>query len=120
VFAWLQPLTRDHTIAAELARQGAIRPEGVPHHAYRHVVTNVLGGGEPGVQVEVHKVQLEAGDGLLLCSGGQTDMLADDRLAAVLAAEKEPESACRRLVAEANDRGGRDNITVVVARFEAA
>jgi protein phosphatase len=84
------------------------------------VVTNALGGGEAGVQVEVHKVTLQAGDVLLLCSDGLSDMLGDDRLLEVLAAEAEPEAACRRLVAEANEAGGRDNITAVVARFDGA
>jgi protein phosphatase len=111
-------LTADHTVAAELARQGVLRPEEVPRSPYRHVVTNVLGGGEAGVQVEVHKVALQAGDVLLLCSDGLTDMLGDDRLLEVLAAEAGPEAACRRLVAEANEAGGRDNITAVVARFD--
>ena len=60
------------------------------------------------------------GDAVLLCSDGLTDVLTDDRIAAVLAAECEPQSACERLVAEANDRGGPDNITAIVARFEAA
>jgi protein phosphatase len=106
-------------VAAELACHGAIRPEEVCHR-FRHLVTNVLGGHEPGVQVEVQQASLEAGDVVLLCSDGLTDMLADDHIAAVLAAEAEPEAACRRLVAEANAAGGRDNITAVVARFEAA
>jgi protein phosphatase len=115
----LQQLTRDHTLAGEMAESGMIAPEEVGRHQFRHVVTNALGGGHAGVQVEVHKVELESGDVLLLCSDGLTDMLADERLVAILAAEGEPQSACERLVAEANNRGGRDNITAVVARFEA-
>ena len=50
---------------------------------------------------------------------GLTDMLDDDRVAAILAAEGEPESACKRLVDEANEAGGCDNITAIVARLEA-
>ena len=55
---------------------------------------------------------------LLLCSDGLTDMLDDEQIAAILAAEGEPEEACQRLVEEANAAGGRDNITCIVARFE--
>ena len=84
------------------------------------MVTNVLGGNEPGVRVELHRLGLEAGDILLLCSDGLTEMVPDPDIAAVLADEPEPQQACERLVALANDHGGRDNITVVVARFEAA
>ena len=114
----LRQLTTDHTVAAELARQGVIRPEDVSHHKFRHVVTSVLGGGESGVQVEVQRADLESGDVLLLCSDGLTEMLADERIAAVLNAEGDLEQVARRLVAEANEQGGKDNITAVVARIE--
>jgi protein phosphatase len=114
----LQPLTLDHTVAAELARRGMIQPEDVGHNQFRHVVTNVLGGDEAGVQVDVRKTDLETGDVVLLCSDGLTDMLTEDRIAGILAAEREPQRACERLVAEANAEGGRDNITAIVAHFE--
>lgn len=115
----LRQLTSDHTLAAELARQGVIKPDEVGQNRFRHVVTNVLGGNEAGVRVDVQKVDLETGDVMLLCSDGLTDMLADDRIAAVLESVPDPRAACERLVAEANDAGGRDNVTAIVARFEA-
>jgi protein phosphatase len=115
----LRQLTTDHTLAAEMARHGMISKEEARHHQLRHVVTNVVGGGKAGVQVEVHKAELAPGDVLLLCSDGLSDMLADDRLAAVLESEPDPRAACQRLVAEANEQGGKDNITAVIARFEA-
>jgi serine/threonine protein phosphatase PrpC len=114
----LRQLTTDHTLASELARGGVIKPEQVSRHQFRHIVTNILGGGEAGVRVDVQKTDLETGDEVLLCSDGLTDMLAEDRIAAILAAEGEPRLACERLVAEANEQGGRDNITAIVARFE--
>jgi len=116
----LQQLTRDHTLAREMAERGIITPAEVSRHQFRHVVTNALGGNSAGVQVEVHKVELETGDAVLLCSDGLTDMVDDNRLATILAAQSEPQSACERLVAEANHQGGRDNITVILARFDAA
>ena len=67
----------------------------------------------------MRKAQLEPGDIVLLCSDGLTDMVDDDCIAAILAAEVEPDSACRWLVDEANEKGGSDNITVIVARVEA-
>ena len=116
----LRRLTEDHTLVGELARRGVLSPEEVRHHRLRHVVTNVLGGGEEGVRVDVHRAELEANDVLLLCSDGLTEMIDDDRIAAVLAAEGEPQRACERLVAEANEAGGRDNVTVIVTRFGSA
>ncbi len=115
----LRQLTVDHTLAGELARRGTIRPEDVGRHQFRHVVTNALGGNEAGVRVDVEKADLETGDVVLLCSDGLTDMLPDAHLAAILSAERAPQGACERLVVEANRRGGKDNITAIVARFEA-
>jgi serine/threonine protein phosphatase PrpC len=57
---------------------------------------------------------------LLLCSDGLTEMLTNDAIAATLRGEPDPEAACRKLVAQANDAGGRDNITVVIVRFDPA
>jgi serine/threonine protein phosphatase PrpC len=111
-------LTADHTMVAEMVGRGELSPEQARHHPYRHVVTNVLGGGSAGVRVDVQRVTLESGDVLLLCSDGLTDMLDDKRIAALLATEAEPEKACARLLAAANEAGGADNITAVVARFE--
>ena len=116
----LHHLTEDHTLVAELARRGEIRPEDVRRHPARHVVTNVLGGGRAGVWIDVQRVHLEAGDVVLLCTDGLTDMLEDDQIAAVLAAETDPPAACARLIAQANEAGGNDNITAVVARLEEA
>jgi protein phosphatase len=116
----LRQLTRDHTMAAELARTGLISADCVRTHRYRHIVTNILGGDSPGVDVDVQMEDLEPGDEILLCSDGLTEMLPPERLAAILAAELEPEEACMRLVFEANFEGGRDNITAIVARVEEA
>jgi PPM family protein phosphatase len=116
----LHQLTHDHTMVAEMVRVGSLSPEAASRHPYRHVVTNVLGGPAPGVLVEMHKLDLEPGDVVLLCSDGLTEMVPDARIAVILQGEEEPRRACERLAAEANERGGRDNITVIVARFEEA
>jgi protein phosphatase len=111
-------LTRDHTLIAELVRRGTIRSEDAVQHSLRHVILNVIGGSEEGVQVDVHRVPLQAGDQLLLCSDGLTEMVSDADIRSILHVEKEPAYACQRLVERANANGGMDNVTVVVARFE--
>jgi protein phosphatase len=113
-------LTQDHTLVAEWARQGVLSPEEAEHHRLRHVIVNVVGGREAGVEVEVHKLGLEAGDRILLCTDGLTEMVPHEEIAAMLNATPDSRAACERLVAAANERGGRDNITAVVARFGAA
>jgi len=114
----LRQLTQDHTIAAELVRLGICSPKNAAGHPYRHVVTNVLEGGKPLVQVELQEADLRPGDVILLCSNGLTEMLSGERIAGILKAEWEPRRACERLVTEANWQGGERNITVVVARID--
>jgi protein phosphatase len=114
----LYRLTADHTLAAEMVRSGALSPEEAARSRWSHVVTNAVGGGSHEVTVEVHKVGLLSGDVLLLCSDGLTGMVSEPDIARVLCDESDPEAACRRLVGQANQAGGKDNITVVVARFE--
>lgn len=116
----LHRITQDHTLVTELVRRGALSPAEAARHPRRNVVTNVLGGHEPGVRVELHTLALEPGDVLLLCSDGLTEMVREDRIAAVLGDERDPRAACERLVAAANAAGGKDNITAVVGAFDAA
>jgi len=82
-------------------------------------ITDVVGGNETGIQVEAHALDVRAGERLLLCSNGLTEMVTDDVIAAVLETELEPEAAATKLVALANEAGGRDNITVLIVRFDA-
>jgi serine/threonine protein phosphatase PrpC len=115
----LYQLTRDDTLMADMVSRGEIQPEQVAQHRLRHVITNVVGGTEAVVNVQAHALNVRAGDRLLLCSDGLTEMVPDQAIAAILAAEADPEAACKKLVAEANDAGGRDNVTVLIVRFDA-
>jgi len=116
----LELLTRDHTLVAELVNAGSITPEQAAHHEMRNVVLNSVGGGNNEVKPEVHKHTIEPDDVLLLCTDGLTGMVPDADIAAILAPGGPPEQTCRLLVDEANNRGGKDNITVVVGRFAEA
>jgi protein phosphatase len=115
----LYRLTSDHTLVEEMIRRGLLSAEEAANHRWRHVITNAVGGDEASIKVEVHKLRLEAGDTVLLCSDGLTGMVAEEEIAQVLRDRPDPEPACRLLVDRANEEGGKDNITVVVARFEA-
>lgn len=114
----LYRLTCDHTLVEDMVRAGALTAEEAESHRWRHVVTNAVGGDSVQVKVEVHKVHLEAEDVVLLCSDGLTNMVPDEEIACILQAEADPERAGRQLVARANEAGGKDNITVVIARYE--
>ena len=116
----LHRLTQDHTLVAEMVRSGAIQQEQVANHHLRHVITNVVGGPHPGVKVEARAFEVQAGDRLLLCSDGLTEMVTSEMMIAALDEDTAPENAARALVAQANGQGGRDNITIVIARFDRA
>ncbi len=77
----LQQLTQDHTMTAEMARRGIMSADQAARHPWRHVVTNILGGKERGVQVELHSLDLHPDDVLLLCSDGLTEMVSEELIA---------------------------------------
>lgn len=115
----LEQLTRDHTFVAALVQEGVITSEAAAQHTMRNVITNAVGGDKKGVEPEVHKHLLSAGDVLLLCSDGLTEMMSDEEIAKELGTgPRSPEDLCGVLVGTANARGGTDNITVVIARFD--
>jgi serine/threonine protein phosphatase PrpC len=114
----LERLTHDHTLVEKLVSGGVLTAAAAEHHELRNVVTNAVGGGTTGVEPEVHKHTLAPGDIVLLCTDGLTGPISDQEIAAVLAGGRTPAETCHALVDEANRRGGPDNITVVIARFD--
>jgi protein phosphatase len=114
----LHRLTQDHTMVQELVRQGYMEAEEAAHHRLRHVITNAIGGNTPGIDVEVHKVKLEPGDRVLLCTDGLTEMVAEEEITEHLRSNLDLRETCGQLIAQANEQGGKDNITIVLAEFE--
>ncbi|HVQ34381.1 MAG TPA: protein phosphatase 2C domain-containing protein [Candidatus Bathyarchaeia archaeon] len=115
----LEQLTRDHTRVQELVDLGMISPQEAATHRFRNVLTNALGGGVPLTDVDVHRVRLESGDAVLLCSDGLYDVVQDEEIAAALGEPVPAASTCRSLVDLAISRGAPDNVTVVVLRYDA-
>jgi protein phosphatase len=113
----LHMLTHDHTLAQELADRGDIAPDAVPRHRFRNILTNVLGGHSGPVETDLQRLQLMDKDRLLLCSDGLTDLIDNAAIAGVLGRTEDPSTACRELVDLALAAGGRDNVTVVLARY---
>jgi protein phosphatase len=113
----LEQLTRDHTVAQALADAGQIKQEDVRKHSKRNTLTNYLGGHQGKVKADVRWLRLEDGDRVLVCSDGLTDMVEDPMIASCLTRHPESDQAALRLQQLALDHGGKDNITVVVARF---
>jgi protein phosphatase len=109
----LTQLTRDHTLAQECLDLGI----PVLCRSWHHKLTNCLGGPEQEVRVEFHHLRLADGDRLLLCTDGLTDMVRDEEIARTLDRHAQPQEAAQALVDLALEHGGRDNVTVVVARY---
>jgi PPM family protein phosphatase len=112
----LERLTQDHSLVEELVRQGKLTPEGAESHPQRSIITRAL-GPEPDVEVETFTYPGKPGDVYLLCSDGLTGMVTEDRVAQILRGRSSLEQAAKTLVGAANERGGKDNITVVLFKL---
>src|SRR5581483_9075732 len=113
----LQRLTQDHSLVDELVRRGKLTEEQAAEHPQRSIITRAL-GPEPDVEVDTWTYPGRSGDVILLCSDGLTSMISEDRVRGVLSAHVNLDAAADALIHEANEAGGRDNITVVLFRLE--
>ncbi len=109
----LTQLTEDHSMVADLLREGRITEEEAEVHPQRNIVTRVLGVYDE-VEVDFWPVDAVAGDRVLLCSDGLFNEVATDQITSVLRRLDDPQEAAAELVRRANEAGGRDNVTVVV------
>ena len=112
----LRQLTEDHSLVREQVRQGLISAEEAERSELANVILRAL-GAEPSVIADLDELWVGAKDQILLCSDGLTRMVPDPQIAKVLAADQTPQEAADRLVELANENGGEDNTTVIVARM---
>jgi protein phosphatase len=110
-------LTKDHSYVQEQVDAGLLTPEQARVHPYSNVITRCVGAGSEVVP-DLYFGTLNAGDVLLLASDGLTGMLEDEQLARILEAGEGPQSWVDRMIAEANRRGGLDNITAIIVKIE--
>jgi protein phosphatase len=96
---------------------GVIQQADVKTHRFRNRLTKLLGDHAADVRPDVHRLLLEKGDCLLLCTDGLTDMVDDATIAQSLRAQLPAADTCQLLIDEALKGGGRDNVTVIVARY---
>jgi serine/threonine protein phosphatase PrpC len=113
----LLQLTEDHTLVQRMVREGKISQEEAGHHPQRSILTRAL-GVEDGIDVDELTLDLHAGDRIVLCTDGLTSMVEDESILQILQEERDPQAAADRMVHEANDAGGEDNITVIVMDFQ--
>ena len=110
----LEQLTTDHSLVVELVESGILTPEEAERHPQRSAITRAV-GTEQTVDVDAFSVDAHPGDLYLICSDGLTDMLSAEEVEEVIeAAQADPAKTAKALVAAANERGGEDNITVLL------
>ena len=109
----LQQLTEDHSYVAELVRRGELDDQAAEVHPYRNMLTRAIG---VHAEVDIDEWLLEpvTGDRFMLCSDGLTNELADIEIAEQLGLDQDPGTTAKALVGLANNRGGRDNSTVLI------
>jgi PPM family protein phosphatase len=113
----LEQVTHDHTMAQRLVEQGVLNAREAEGSRWSHALWNCLGGGTSDLRPEAYKAALHLGDTILLCSDGLNRGVSDDQIRTTLEKATSAEEACHQLVRAANEAGGQDNITVVIARF---
>lgn len=110
-------LTEDHTWVHEQVAAGFLSPEQARVHPLKNVVTRAL-GSEKEVLVDMQEIEVKPGDLFLVCSDGLTTMLSDEDIGSLLASGLPLDQMCQRMIDAANDRGGLDNITVIIVSIE--
>ncbi|HOI73076.1 MAG TPA: Stp1/IreP family PP2C-type Ser/Thr phosphatase [Syntrophales bacterium] len=109
-------LTDDHSLVAEQLKREMITPEEAAAAENRNILTRALGIA-PEVRVDLDEMTVADGDRIVLCSDGLNTMVSDGEILSVVETAEDFDAACDRLIAMANDHGGRDNITVVLAEI---
>jgi protein phosphatase len=115
--ARLEQITHDHTVAQKLSEVGALDADEAKESRWSHVLWKFLGCGTDRLEPEAYKTTLQLGDTLLLCSDGLSGALGNAQILSALCQDLAAKETCELLVRAANQAGGKDNITVVVARF---
>jgi protein phosphatase len=109
----IRQITSDHSVAAEMVRRGELTQDEARQHPAKNYITRAV-GTELKVEPEFFKQKVAPGDVILLCSDGLSNMLLDEEILFEVRADSDLSTCQQRLIQIANDRGGPDNITVVM------
>lgn len=106
-------ITRDHSVVDLLVEMGQMSAQEAAHHPQRNVLYRALGQYGP-LEVDTFRCSLHPGETLLLCTDGLWEMVPETELVRIVATAPSIQAACERLVEQANEAGGKDNITVIL------
>ena len=110
-------LTKDQSLMQRLVEAGELTEEEAAHSERRNIILQAL-GPDPKVKVDLTHQDVRRGDVLVLCSDGLSGQVKKEEIAQIVTSASDLSAACDKLIALANERGGPDNITVVMARFD--
>jgi PPM family protein phosphatase len=111
--------TRDHSIVAGLVKAGLITKEEALNHPDSNIITKAIGLFQDlSVDISEKHMQLNKGEYVLMCCDGLYKVVSDEEIVRTIIECREPDAVCGKLIEKANERGGPDNITVIVARIE--
>ena len=113
----LTQVTKDHSLVEELVRSGQLTKEEARVHPQKNLITKAL-GVEEGIEPDFFQLEMKAGDRILLCSDGLTKMVEDKNLEKILVSLSDSRKAAEKMIEQANEKGGLDNIAVIVAKKE--
>ena len=111
----IRQITRDHSLVADMVRLGMIDKEAAKTHYKKNVITKAIGvSDDKSSTPDIFEIEIEPGDMLLLCSDGLTNMIEDYDIRKIVKTSNSIEEAIERLIEQANDNGGKDNISAVL------
>lgn len=109
----IRQITKDHSWVAEMVRRGGMGKEEARNHPDKNIITRAI-GADDDVKIDFFTVQLKEGDLILMCTDGLTNMLEDEEIRMILDGARDMVEKAEELVEAANERGGRDNISVIL------
>lgn len=113
----IRQITRDHSLVEEMVRMGIISREEARVHPDKNKITRAVGASET-VEPDFFTVELKPGELALLCSDGLTNMLEDEEIRMIICGARDIVEKAQKLVEAANEKGGRDNISVILVEWD--
>ena len=109
----LSQITRDHSLVAEMVALGKLGRDEARRHEKKNVITRAIGGAKE-IMADFFEAELTAGNRIIMCSDGLSNMVEDEEIERVLASDIPIEDKTKQLLGRANENGGKDNIAVVI------
>lgn len=110
-------LTEDHSLVAELVKNGTIKPEEANNHPQRNIITRAL-GTEFTTEVDTVRAEVKHEGYIVLCTDGLSNLITEDEIRKCILRAPSIDTACNELIETAKDRGGHDNITVIIIKMD--